>query len=92
MYFRVRNRAYGPHIVYFGGLNELLLPQNRMEKVRGFATTFPMGFAVGRGRLDPKMDDFRRGMSIAQHLETLRVAEVVPHLGLPVQRPILTRT
>ena len=34
---RLRNRASGPEICYFGGLSGNLLRQNPLEKVGGFA-------------------------------------------------------
>ncbi len=52
--FKLLNIASGPEVAYFWGLNGPLLPQNTLEKVGAFSLpTFPRGFAVGGGRLDP---------------------------------------
>ncbi len=50
----------GPEIVNVWSLNGPLLPQNPSEKGGLRPQPFPMGLAVGGGRLDPcKIDDFR---------------------------------
>ncbi len=53
-----RDQASGPEIVDFWSLDGLL-PQNLLEKVGVLRPPpFPVGFAVGGGRLDPKNKGF----------------------------------
>ncbi len=54
-YFRLLNKASGPEIVDCGGSERPPPTAKPTGKCRGRSPPpFPMGFAVGRGRLDPQ--------------------------------------